>query len=98
MNKIKLMLTAVVVLSTVGGVLAFKATRVDTICTAATKASGTGQGTCGNGTPGNPFVNCAGSIQNRQLSNSGTLVCTQTVDPVLQCNIVCPVRTRTTGN
>jgi len=90
------MLTAVVVLSTVGGVLAFKVTRTETICTAATKASGTGQGTCGNGAPGNPFVQCANKVDLRKLTNLGTLVCTQTVDPIVDCNLVCPVRTRTT--
>jgi len=95
MNKIKVMLTAVVLLSTVGGVLAFKATRSGTICTAAFKVVG-GQNTCGAGTAQNPYVNCAGSISPRKISASGVLVCTTDPDPVLDCNQVCPVLTRTT--
>jgi len=55
MKKIKIMLTAIVLLPTVGGVLAFKATRSSEICTAARKASGIGQGTCGAGTAVNPL-------------------------------------------
>jgi len=98
MNKIKIMLTAIVVLSTVGGVLAFKETRTDILCTAATKTSGVGQGTCGAGTAQNPYVKCTGSIVNRKLTNVGTAVCTAQPDPILNCDIDCMGRTRTTVN
>jgi|GEM_PF-6185026 len=98
MNKIKIMLTAVVLLSTVGGVLAFKAARTTSMCTAPTKASGVGQGTCGAGTAQNPYVDCSGPTENRKLTNVGALVCTAEPDPILICDQLCMVRTRTTTN
>jgi len=86
MKKVKIMLTAVIVLGTVGGVLAYKAKRVNPICTTATVNL-----TCP------PVPRQCGSLAViGKVDPSGAPVCTTTPDASGSCNKPCPVFALTT--
>jgi len=89
MNKIKLMLTAVVVLSTVGGVLAFKATRQVDICTAPLKANGL----CSDATG---VQMCVDEVVGTTTASGSNNLFRCTAAPNPDCDIECPTKVRTT--
>jgi len=93
MSKIKLVLIVVTVLSIVGTVLIYGVMRDVEICTAPLKTNGT----CGNGSPQNPFQICKGKV-NAVITSSGRFACIQDPDPVRGCQIPCPVRTKIAKN
>jgi hypothetical protein len=93
MKKAKVMLTAVIILGMVGGVLAYKAKRGGTMCTAATVG-----GACGAG------LLCQGQANSAKVTFSGgNIVCTTIKQANVPCfttnplhYVYCPVLTRTT--
>lgn len=90
MKKVKIMLTAVVILGTVGGVLAYKVKRSWLICTAIPVS-----GTCStNGQP----IPCQGGITGKTTaSTAASLRCTTLRIVGGDCiNMKCPNLSRTT--
>jgi len=83
MKKVKIMLTAVIVLGTVGGVLAYKKKRINLICTTATV-----NGTC-------PANRLCGNWVLGKVTPDGAPVCTTTADLTGSCIKLCLVYTRT---
>lgn len=76
MKKVKIMLTAMIILGTVGGVLAFKAKRTALYCTAAVPAGGS----CTS-----PAVKClAGTV--RKIDIVGAERCYKVTSTTANCN------------
>ena len=86
MKKVKIMLTAVIVLAVVGGILAYKEKRIAPICTTATV-----NGTC-------PANRPCGTMVIGRCTPDGVAVCT-TIPVTGSCaNLFCPVFCRTIGD
>lgn len=88
MRKLTIMLTGVIVLGTVGGVLAYKIKRQFMICTTIPV-----NGTC---TVNNMTLTCQGEVQGRTTAVGGSIRCTTSKPIGIPCSSVrCPVLTRT---
>lgn len=91
MKRVKVMLTAMIVLGTVGGVLAFKAKRAEQFCTRSTV-----NGVC----PAN--AKCPNGLTLSKITQSapGAILCYTTTDNASNCNsnTACSAVTRITAD
>lgn len=84
MKRAKIILTAVILLGTVGGVLAVKVKRKNIICTAAVPSGG-----CNLGTP------CSTTVKGKITNSGGGSRCTAAPLASGSCPSICPVQAST---